>query len=309
MAIDSLGNVCVGGIEAGGTKFVCAVGGAPNELISVVEIPTTDPATTIRQAVEFFRSHGKPDELLSRLGIGSFGPLDLDANSPDFGSITATPKQGWEHVNLFKEFKSALDIPVVIDTDVNAAAIGEWTWGAARGLNNFLYVTVGTGIGVGAMIDGIVLRGVNHPEMGHMYLPVSEFEPDTFAGICPFHQSCAEGLACGPAIVARWGTRLAELPTDHVAWELEADYLATFFSNLTLVLQPEKIVVGGGVIQPKLLKIIRRILLRKLAGYRKSLSTEDAVAGYIVEPALKNHAGVLGAIALARGDCRSASDY
>jgi len=295
----------VGGIEAGGTKFVCAVGHSPDELHAIAEIPTTDPASTIRNAVDFFRSHRISGETITRLGIGSFGPLDLDTNSPGFGSITTTPKRGWEHVNLLEEFRAALGIDVVIDTDVNAAAIGERTWGAARGLKNFLYVTVGTGIGVGAIVDGIVLHGVNHPEMGHMYLPISEFEPEIFSGICPFHKSCAEGLASGPAIVSRWGARLEELPPDHIAWELEADYLATFFSNLTFVLQPEKIVVGGGVMQPRLIERIRRILLRKLAAYRKSLATEESVASYIVAPTLKNQAGVMGAIVMARSDCHA----
>jgi len=289
-----------GGVEAGGTKFVCAIGSGPDDIEQQIEIPTTDPESTIRAAADFFRSFDQTNRSLAGLGVGSFGPLDLNRDSDTFGQISTTPKTGWQQVDILAEFRSAVGLPTTIETDVNAAAFGEWTWGAGSGLNNFLYVTVGTGVGVGALVDGKLLHGQHHPEMGHTFVPLSPLEPVTFTGICPFHQGCVEGVASGAAIVARWGAKLCDLEEDHPAWELEADYLATFFSNLTFVLQPERIVVGGGVMNAGLLQAVRVRLLQTIGGYRASLGNQKAINDYLVMPGLENRAGVLGAIALAQ---------
>ena len=288
-----------GGVEAGGTKFICATGDGSEKLCIMVEIPTREPESTIREAVGFFRSQSQAGERLAGVGVGSFGPLELNTGAPDYGHILTTPKAGWNNLDIRGEFARALDLPVVIDTDVNAAVMGESQWGAARGLRHCLYVTVGTGIGVGSIIDGRILHGEFHPEMGHMLIPISPDELEGFGGICPFHQSCVEGLASGAAIVSRWGSKLADLPQEHPAWRLEAQYLAVFLSNLTFALQPQRIVIGGGVMNETLLSLIRGRLPVTLAGYRPSLATAESVADYLVLPALDGRAGVLGAIAMA----------
>jgi len=288
-----------GGVEAGGTKFVCATGDGSNKLRATVEIPTREPESTIREAVEFLRSQPETGEGLAGVGIGSFGPLELNTEAPNFGHILTTPKPGWEGFDIQGAFAGALDVPVTIDTDVNAAVTAESQWGAARGLRHCLYVTVGTGIGVGAMVDGRVLHGEHHPEMGHMFVPLSLDEPGGFVGSCPYNQSCIEGLASGAAIVKRWGSKLVDLPQEHPAWQLEAQYLALFLSNLTFALQPQRIVIGGGVMNETLLSLIHERLHVALAGYRPSLSAVESVVDYVVLPELKGRAGVLGAIALA----------
>lgn len=296
------GKPLYGGIEAGGTKFVCAIGTRPDDLEDLVEIPTRDPESTIQEVTRFFLDHCNADKALTTLGIGSFGPLDLNTSSPNFGCISRTPKNGWDNVDLLGKFKNALNTPVILDTDVNAAAIGERAWGAAVGLDHFLYVTIGTGVGVGAIMSGELLTGSHHPEMGHMLIPRGENEPDAFDGVCPFHSACVEGLASGSAIVQRWGARLEEFEPDHLSWQLEADYLSSFFSNLTFSFQPQKIIVGGGVMQQSLLEMVRDKLHAKLGGYQAALSDRDALDTYLVTPKLGHRAGVLGAIALARGD-------
>jgi fructokinase len=293
------GEACFGGIEAGGTKFVCGVGSGPADLRLAEGIPTRDPKTTMDEVAGFFQSVLDSGASIRGLGIGSFGPLELDPRASDYGSITTTPKPGWQGVNLLDDLASRLRVPVAIDTDVNAAALGEWVWGAARGLDHFLYVTVGTGLGVGAVVDGRILHGLHHPEMGHMLIPVSAEEPGGFSGVCPYHGSCAEGLASGSAIVARWGRELSGLGKDHPAWRLEADYLAALFTNLTLTLQPQRIVVGGGVMNEDLLSLVREALHVRLAGYRASLAEREALSGFLVTPGLGRRAGVLGAIELA----------
>ena len=288
-----------GGVEAGGTKFVCATGDASNKLRATVKIPTREPEPTIREAIEFFRSQSAGGERLTAVGIGSFGPLELNQEAPNFGHILTTPKPGWQDFDIHGAFAQALDVPVVIDTDVNAAVTGESKWGAARGLRHCLYVTVGTGIGVGAMVDGRILHGQHHPEMGHMLIPSSPDEVEGFVGICPYHQSCVEGLASGSAFVKRWGSNLLDLPQEHPAWQLEAQYLAMFLSNLTFALQPQRIVIGGGVMNETLLSLIQERLHVALAGYRPSLAAAESVADYLVLPELNGRAGVLGAIAMA----------
>lgn len=288
-----------GGIEAGGTKFICAVGTGPDDLREVIEIPTRDPASTLAEALGFFRSLAGRGQRIAGLGIGSFGPVELDPRSADYGRITTTPKPGWQGVDIRGEFARALGVPVAIDTDVNAAALGELEWGAARGLEHFLYVTVGTGVGVGAVIGGRVLHGEHHPEMGHVFVPVSADEPAGFDGCCPYHGSCIEGLASGTAIGARWGARLDAFPPGHPAWQLEAGYLAAFFANLTFILQPQRIVAGGGVMSEPLTRLVRERLHTMLAGYRPTLADREAVDDYVVMPGLGGRAGILGAIELA----------
>lgn len=294
------GEGCYGGVEAGGTKFVCGFGSGPADLHLAEGIPTRDADTTIDEVVRFFQAASESGVGIRGIGIGSFGPLELDRKAAGYGSITTTPKPGWQGVNLLDDLAGRLGVPVAIDTDVNAAALGEWVWGAARGRDHFLYVTVGTGLGVGAVVDGRILHGVHHPEMGHMLIPRSAGELEGFSGVCPYHGSCAEGLASGSSIVARWGSKLTDLAADHPAWKLEADYLAAFFTNLTFALQPQCIVVGGGVMNETLLSMVREALHSRLAGYRASLALPEALAGFLVAPGLGGHAGVLGAIELVR---------
>lgn len=286
-----------GGIEAGGTKFACVVGSGPEDLRAEVRFPTTSPEETLEKAIGFFRQQPTP---LSAIGIGSFGPIDLDPGSPTFGFITTTPKPGWAQTNITGLLQEALQIPVMLDTDVNAAALGEYTWGAARGMDPALYLTIGTGIGGGGIFQGQPMHGLVHPEMGHIPLP-HDWEVDPFPGVCPYHGDCFEGLASGPALKKRW-TRAAEtLPTEHPAWELEAHYLALALANLVYVLSPRRIVLGGGVMQQaQLFPLVRQKVQKILNHYIRSPHILDQIAQYIVPPGLGNRSGVLGALALAQ---------
>lgn len=281
-----------GAVEAGGTKFVCAVGTGPEDLRAEVRFPTATPAATIAAALEFFRGQEAAHGRIAGLGVGSFGPLDLDPSSPTWGFVTSTPKAGWAGTDLAGELGRPLGVPVAFDTDVNAAALGEGRWGAAQGLADFVYVTVGTGIGAGVVSGGRLVHGRLHPEVGH--LPVRrERAADPFPGCCPFHGDCLEGLASGPALAARWGRSAEDLPADHPAWDLEAEYLAQLAATLTLVLSPQKILCGGGVLQQSsLLPRLRLRLTKILGGYLE--------APEIAEPALGPRAGILGALALAQ---------
>ncbi len=281
----------LGGIEAGGSKFVCAAGSGPEDA-EIVEFPTTTPQQTIARVAEFFRSR----EPVESIGIASFGPIDPNLESPTYGYITSTPKRGWRDFDFAGAVKAALAIPVVFDTDVNAAALGESRWGAALGLRNFLYVTVGTGVGGGALIDGRLLHGRLHPEMGHIRIPHDRAR-DPFAGNCPYHGDCLEGLAAGPAIEARWGLSGNLLPDGHAAWDVEADYLAHGIVNWTSILSPERIVLGGGVMQRQ--ELFPKLRLRAAALLNGYLALPE-----IVPPMLGARAGVLGAIALAAGPSR-----
>jgi len=274
-----------GGIEAGGTKFVCAVGSGPGDLDSV-EIPTTGPEETIGRVLDFFGRHGRVEVV----GIGSFGPIDPVPESATFGYITSTPKLAWRNFDLAGAIREGLRVKVAFDTDVNAAALGEFRWGAAQGLHTFLYLTVGTGVGGGGMVNGGLLHGHRHPEMGHMRVP-HDRERDPFPGNCPYHGDCLEGLAAAPAMEARWGRLPHELPADHPAWELEAHYLALGIANLTLALSPQRVVVGGGILRhEQLYPMVRAKVATLLNGY---VATPE-----IVPPGLGGRAGVLGAIAL-----------
>lgn len=280
-----------GGIEAGGSKFVCAIGSSPQD-IQTVEFPTTQPGETIARAVEFFRSHGP----VSAVGIASFGPVNPDPRLPNFGYITSTPKIDWRNCDFAGSVRRALDVPVGFDTDVNAAALAEHTWGAGRGIANFIYVTVGTGIGGGAMVDGRLLHGRLHPEMGHVSIP-HDRDRDPFSGNCPYHADCLEGLASGPAIEARWGCPPHLLPDSHEAWDLEAEYLARGVLNWTYTLAPERVILGGGVMS-------RRGLLEKIKAHVVELLNGYAAVPQLVPPSLGPHAGVLGAILLAQAALR-----
>jgi fructokinase len=282
----------LGGIEAGGTKWLCAVGTGPDDLAATETIPTTTPAETIGRAVAFFEREGP----VQAVGIGSFGPVDLRAASPAWGSITTTPKPGWANTDVARTVGERLDVPVAFDTDVNAAALGEHRWGAGRGLDTFCYVTVGTGIGGGAIAGGRLVHGLVHPEFGHMRIP-HDPEADPFGGSCPYHGDCWEGLAAGPALEARWGRPAHELDGDEAVWRLEARYLALGLVNVVSVLSPERVVLGGGVLgAPGLLALLRAEVGSLLAGY--------TAAPEIVPPALGPLAGVAGALALAELSAR-----
>jgi fructokinase len=275
-----------GGIEAGGTKWACAVGTGPDDLRAATFLTTSTPAETIDRAVEFFEREGPVDAV----GIGSFGPVDRDPSSPTWGRITTTPKPGWADTDLGTGIRDRLSAPVAFDTDVNAAALGEHRWGAARGLDTFCYLTVGTGIGGGGMAGGKLLHGLVHPEVGHIRVP-HDREADPFAGSCPFHGDCWEGLASGPALAARWGLPPSEL-VDEAAWALEARYLALGLVSVICVLSPERIVLGGGVMRREgLIELVGREVAGLLNGY---VATPALSA-----PALGARAGVLGALALA----------
>lgn len=286
-----------GGIEAGGTKWVCAVADAGGDLLATEVIPTTTPETTIRAAVRFFEHH-RP---LAALGVGTFGPVDVRPGSPTYGHILATPKPGWANTDVVSPFRAALGVPVRLDTDVNSAALGEWRRGAGAGLGTFAYMTVGTGVGVGAVVNDGLVHGLLHPEFGHIRIPHDPLR-DPFAGSCPFHGDCLEGLASGEAMRRRWG-RPAEDLDDPSAWELEAEYVALAVVNLTYALSPERIVVGGGVAKhPALLPAVRARLLALAAGYPGAPVpvAPAAVEEYVTGPSLGDRSGVAGAVELAR---------
>ena len=276
-----------GAIEAGGTKFVCAVGTGPDDL-EFRKIDTTTPDSTIGQVVEFLS--GFP---LKAVGIGSFGPVDFKR-----GVITSTPKAGWRDTPLADRVAAALGVPVGFDTDVNAAALGEYRFGAAQGVSDFLYLTVGTGIGGGAMTDGRLIHGLVHPEMGHIRVPHDPAR-DPYPGGCPWHGDCLEGLACGPAIGARFEQRAYELPPDHPFWEIEAEYLAQALSTWVCTLSPELIIMGGGVMdQEHLFPRIRARLLALLGGYIRAPRITEQIDTYVVRA--RRDAGVLGGLVLAQ---------
>lgn len=289
-----------GGIEAGGTKFVCAVGTGPDDLRAEARFPTTSPAETIERALAFFHEAQAQHGPLAALGIASFGPVDLDTRSPAFGHITSTPKPGWANADLAGPFRRAFSVPVGFDTDVNGAALGEWRWGAAQGLDTFIYLTIGTGIGGGGLAARRLLHGLVHPEMGHIRLP-HDTTRDPFPGLCPFHGDCFEGLASGPALEKRWGARAETFAPDHPAWALEAHYIALALHNYICTLSPQCVILGGGVMgQQQMFPLVRAGVRDLLNGYVQSPAVLDHLDDYIVPPGLGGRAGVLGAIALAR---------
>lgn len=289
----------LGGIEAGGSKFVCVIGTGPADLRAELRVPTTTPAETLRAVAAFFHAQRQLHGPIEALGIGSFGPVDLDPASATWGFITATPKPGWAHTDLAGTLRSELGVPVAFDTDVNAAALGEWRHGAAQGLDTCLYLTVGTGIGGGAIAGGRLLHGLVHPEMGHVRVPRDSADL-AFPGICPFHGDCLEGLASGPAMAARWGMAPESLLPDHHAWTLEARYLALALAGFVCTLSPQRIIMGGGVMaEPSLLPRVRQHLQTLLNGYVQAPEVLTGMDRYVVAPALGSRAGVVGALVLA----------
>jgi fructokinase len=287
--------VSFGGIETGGTKWICAVGCDPSDLEAVITIPTRLPEPTIDAATTFFRDFRN----LEGVGVGTFGPVDLDRRSARFGTITTTPKPGWRDTPLLSMLSDRLEVPVAIDTDVNAAALGEHRWGAGRNLDTFCYVTVGTGIGGGVITDGRPTHGLLHPELGHMRIP-HDWGRDPFAGVCPYHGDCFEGLASGRALQDRFGVPAEEID-DPGAWRLEAEYIALGLMNIISVLSPQRIVLGGGVTkQESLLPLVRERLRELAGGYFAAPELNDGLASFIVSPVLGERAGVLGALELAR---------
>ncbi len=283
----------IGALEAGGTKMVCAVFDEKAKLIKESSFPTLTPDETIPVLTEFFKSEG-----IDALGIGCFGPIDLDRSSDTYGYITSTPKTAWKNFNIVGTFKDALGVPVGFDTDVNGSALGEHTFGIGRGIDNLVYITIGTGIGIGIICNGKLLHGGMHPEGGHIML--TKHSRDTFDCICPYHKSCFEGLASGPAIEKRWGKKGQELADRNEVWELEADYIAKAIFIYTAVLSPQMIVLGGGVMhQKQLFPMIREAFKKRNNGYIRNRYTND-LENYIVCQSLDDKQGILGAFELGK---------
>ena len=282
-----------GAVEAGGTKMVLTVCGEDLKPLEKAVLPTEEPGRTLPAMIDFFRDKG-----ISALGIGSFGPLQLNPAAPDYGSITSTPKLAWRSVPILKAMTDALNVPGEIDTDVNAAALAEFELGAAKGLRSCLYVTVGTGIGGGLYCEDRLVHGMLHPEWGHMLLAPRADDP-TPEGFCPFHQHCAEGLAAGPAMEKRWGVSARDLPADHPAFDLEAYYLAQVCVNALMTVSPERILLGGGVMQREgLLPRVRQYVRQLQNGYITAPELND-LDTYLQTPALYPLSGLVGAALLA----------
>ncbi|GHH97880.1 ROK family protein [Neobacillus kokaensis] len=279
----------LGAIEAGGTKFVCAVGDEKGNIIDRVKIPTTVPEETMAEVIAFFKKYE-----LDAIGIGSFGPVDVNLESPSYGMITSTPKLAWKNFPFVQAMKDAFSVPIGFNTDVNAAALGEATHGAAKGLDSCLYITVGTGIGAGAVVQGKLLQGLSHPEMGHIL--VRRHPNDPYQGKCPYHGDCLEGLAAGPAIEERWGTKGINLVDRQDVWELEGYYIAQALMQYILILSPKRIILGGGVMnQKQVFSYVYKYLQEMLNDY---VSLPE-LSEYIVSPGLKDDAGITGSLLLA----------
>ena len=287
-----------GGIEAGGTKFVCVVASGPDHIVDEVRFPTTTPEETLGKTIQFFQPFVSSGQI-STIGVGCFGPLDLNRESSTYGFITSTPKTQWGNADVCGALQRALHVDIAFDLDVNAAGMGESIWGASKGLDPSLYLTIGTGIGGGYITDGRPLIGMLHFEMGHVLIPHNR-ELDPFHGNCPFHGDCFEGLASGPAIEKRLGSKGSLIPETDAFWEIETDYIASALMNFILTLSPKKIILGGGVMQRDFLfPKIRRRVRELLNGYVSSKSILENINDYIVPPTLGNQSGSLGAIALA----------
>ena len=285
------------GIEAGGTKFKCIIASGPEDVLAEAVFPTTNPEETLPIVTNFLQEAAKRLKITLRgAGLACFGPLDLDTHSSTYGWITSTPKIAWRNYPILQYFQENLKIPVLIETDVNGAALGEGRWGSAIGLSDYVYMTVGTGIGGGVIHNFAPLFGMTHPEIGHM--KIQSHPEDPFPGNCPYHTTCLEGLANAPSLAARWNTDPALLGDDHIAWKFEAFYLGQAIHNLILVCAPKKVILGGGVLRRKgLIERTRAETVEILNGYVESRYLED-MNEYIVPPALGDRAGVLGAIAL-----------
>ncbi len=282
----------IGGIEAGGTKMVCAVGDESGKVMDRVSFPTRQPEETFRDLIDYFKGRD-----IQALGVGCFGPLDLNKDSKTYGYITKTPKKGWEYCNVVGTLKNALNVPVGFDTDVNGAVLGEVTWGAAKGAESAIYITVGTGVGVGVYVNGGLLHGLVHPEAGHMLL--GRHPEDEYVSCCPYHKNCMEGLASGTAVLGRWGKKGVELADRDEVWELEAFYIGQAIANYVLAYSPQKIILWGGVMhQEKLFDMVRREAKNMLNGYIPHDMILNSMEEYIVPPALGEDPGIMGAIKL-----------
>ena len=291
----------LGGIEFGGTKTVCVVGTA-GTVTTETRFPTgSDPMANLQQCIEFFRAQGGVDAI----GVGSFGPCDPDVDSPTYGFVTTTPKPGWSNFDVVGTLREGLPKTVLgFDTDVNVAALGELIHGAGRGLKSLVYLTIGTGVGGGLIADGHLIHGLVHPEMGHIRIRRPLAEEEQFAGVCPYHGDCLEGVASGPALAERWGTPAHEIGPDDVRyaplWDLEASYVADALHTFVCTVSPQRIVLGGGVgQQPQLIDRVRPLLQRSLAGYIASPSILEHINEYVVPPSLGNQSGGIGAMELA----------
>ena len=282
----------IGGIEAGGTKMVCGIGDEKGNLIERVSFPTRQPEETFRDMIGYFKKHE-----IQALGIGCFGPIDLDRKSETYGYITTTPKLGWENCNIVGVMKDALQVPIGFDTDVNGAALGEASWGAAKDCDTAIYITIGTGVGVGVYVNGGLLHGLIHPEAGHALL--SKHPEDHYKGRCPYHENCVEALASGPAIMERWGVPAAQLVDRAEVWKLETYYVAQAITNYILTYSPQKVILWGGVMhQEQMFPMVRKKVQEMLNGYLKHTMIEQQIEKYIVPPELGENAGILGAIRL-----------
>ena len=286
-----------GAVEAGGTKFVCAIGDENGALHATSRFPTADPDSTLARVRDFFRVNCC-DFAPVALGVACFGPIVLERQAPSYGFIGKTPKLSWSNTDVAAMLAREFCCPVGFDTDVNAAALAEHRWGAGRDTGNLVYLTVGTGIGGGVLIEGAPLHGLMHPEIGHIHPRRHELDL-RFAGVCPFHGDCLEGLASGPAILARTGSELQNLEASHMQWEIEADYLGQICAQLVLTVSPQRIIVGGGVMAERLFPLVRRRTLHWLGGYIDRCEILTDIESYIVPPELGSRAGVLGALCLA----------
>ena len=282
----------LGALEAGGTKMVLAIGDENGHIEKRVSLPTRTPEETIPPMIAFFKENP-----VEALGIACFGPVDLDKTSPTYGYITSTPKLAWQNTDIVGAFKNALHIPVGFDTDVNGSCLGEATFGAAKGLSDAVYITVGTGVGMGILSGGQLIHGMMHPEAGHMLL--TKHPNDTYNGHCPFHANCLEGLAAGPAVEERWGAKGIELAPRAEVWEMEAYYLAQAVVSLILTVSPKRVILGGGLMhQRQLLPLVREQVKTLLNGYIRTPQMAD-LEHYITEPGLGDDQGILGALMLA----------
>ncbi|MDO5294810.1 MAG: ROK family protein [bacterium] len=285
----------IGALEAGGTKMVCAVGNEFGEIESLVKFPTGTPETTMPQMISYFKQ-----QKIDALGIGCFGPIDLHKDSDTYGCITSSPKEAWRNYNILDRFLKELNCPIGLDTDVNAACLGEMEYGAAKGCQNAIYITIGTGVGMGICSEGKLIHGVMHPEAGHMF--IKRLSSDLFEGTCPYHKDCLEGLVSGGAIGARYGKKASEIPKHDIAWKYTAHYIAEAIVNLILTLEPERIILGGGVMeQEQLLPLIHNEVVTLLRGYLQ-IDQLQKIEEYIVRPGCDGNQGILGALLLGRNE-------
>ncbi len=292
-------NELLGGVEAGGTKFNCVVAHGPDQVLERTTIPTGLPSGTLAAVVEFFQRSALRHGPLDAIGVASFGPVELDRASTDYGLITNTPKANWSRVAIVSTLERELAVPIAFETDVNGAALGEGHGGAADGLDHYVYVTIGTGIGAGLIYRGQPLHGFSHPEVGHMLVP--RHRDDNYPGHCPFHGDCLEGLACGPALKARWRQDPAGLPPNHAAWDIEAFYLASMCVNLVATFMPRRIILGGGVMQADgLLRRVHQWFCELNGNYFQALDKES-MRDFLVMPGHQDRSGEIGALILARG--------